>query len=46
MSSPLPRHGAMRVLVAEDHVVLAARIAEGLGDAGWPPTSRSSLSVR
>jgi hypothetical protein len=46
MSPALPRKGAMRVLVAEDHVVLADRIAEGLGDAGWPATSRSSLSVR
>jgi DNA-binding response OmpR family regulator len=26
--------GAMRVLVAEDHVILADRIAEGLRDAG------------
>src|SRR5512132_547984 len=34
MSSPQTHNGAMRVLVAEDHVVLAGRIAEGLRDAG------------
>jgi len=34
MSSPLPHNGVMRVLVAEDHVVLADWIAEGLRDAG------------
>jgi len=33
--SPLPAHNvAMRVLVAEDHRTLAARIGEGLRDAG------------
>src|SRR5262249_62147054 len=33
--SCLARHNeGMRVLVAEDHVVLAGRIAEGLRDAG------------
>ncbi len=34
MSSPPAHNGAMRVLVVEDHVVLADRIAEGLRDAG------------
>src|SRR5262249_47625891 len=34
MSSPQTHNGVMRVLVAEDHVVLAGRIAEGLRDAG------------
>jgi DNA-binding response OmpR family regulator len=34
MSSPPAHNQAMRVLVAEDHVVLAERIAEGLRDAG------------
>src|SRR5215831_17036273 len=34
MSCPRAHNGAMRVLVAEDHVVLAGRIAEGLRDAG------------
>src|SRR5215510_4317741 len=34
MSSLRAHNGAMRVLVAEDHVVLAGRIAEGLRDAG------------
>src|SRR4051794_4972730 len=34
MSSPVAQNGAMRVLVAEDHVSLAERIAEGLRDAG------------
>src|SRR5262249_29409282 len=34
MSSPRPHNGVMRVLVAEDHAVLAGRIAEGLRDAG------------
>jgi hypothetical protein len=29
MSCPPAHNGAMRVLVAEDHVVLADRIAEG-----------------
>jgi DNA-binding response OmpR family regulator len=30
----MAQNGAMRVLVAEDHTMLAARIAEGLRDAG------------
>jgi DNA-binding response OmpR family regulator len=34
MSCPLTHNGAMRVLVAEDHIVLADRVAEGLRDAG------------
>jgi DNA-binding response OmpR family regulator len=34
MSFPGRQNGAVRVLVAEDHVVLAERIAEGLRDAG------------
>jgi hypothetical protein len=34
MSSPARHNQAMRVLVAEDHRVLAGRIAEGLRDAG------------
>src|SRR3954466_11824202 len=34
MSSPAAHNGGMRVLVVEDHVVLAARIGEGLRDAG------------
>jgi DNA-binding response OmpR family regulator len=34
MSSAKGHHGRVRVLVAEDHVTLAARIAEGLRDAG------------
>src|SRR5262249_49273890 len=34
MSSPARHNEAMRVLVAEDHVLLAGRIAEGLRDAG------------
>jgi DNA-binding response OmpR family regulator len=34
MSPPPAHNGLMRVLVAEDHVVLADRIAEGLRDAG------------
>jgi hypothetical protein len=34
MSCPQPRNGARRVLVAEDHVALAGRIAERLRDAG------------
>jgi DNA-binding response OmpR family regulator len=34
MSSRLRHHGAVRVLVVEDHQALARRIAEGLRDAG------------
>jgi DNA-binding response OmpR family regulator len=34
MSSPATQNQAVRVLIAEDHAVLAARIAEGLRDAG------------
>jgi DNA-binding response OmpR family regulator len=34
MSSPPAHNQAMRVLVVEDHVVLAERIGEGLRDAG------------
>jgi DNA-binding response OmpR family regulator len=34
MSCRMTHNGAMRVLVAEDHTMLAARIAEGLRDAG------------
>jgi len=34
MSCPARHNGVVRVLVAEDHVVLAGRIAEGLRDAG------------
>src|SRR4051794_11113865 len=34
MSSGDGHHGTMRVLVVEDHVALAGRIAEGLRDAG------------
>jgi DNA-binding response OmpR family regulator len=33
MSCPRARNGARRVLVAEDHVLLAGRIAEGLRHA-------------
>jgi DNA-binding response OmpR family regulator len=35
MSSRLVHHERVRVLVVEDHVVLADRIAEGLRDAGF-----------
>src|ERR1700760_957582 len=35
MSSALVHHGRVRVLVVEDHVVLANRIGEGLRDAGF-----------
>jgi DNA-binding response OmpR family regulator len=34
LSPPLRHHGTVRVLVVEDHKVLADRIAEGLRDAG------------
>src|SRR4051812_50179263 len=34
MSPPAAHNVAMRVLVAEDHRILAARIGEGLRDAG------------
>jgi DNA-binding response OmpR family regulator len=34
MSRPTRHHGRVRVLVAEDHVTLARRIAEGLRNAG------------
>jgi len=34
MSCPQPHNGVMRVLVAEDHVLLVGRIAEGLRDGG------------
>jgi DNA-binding response OmpR family regulator len=34
MSCPQTPNGARRVPVAEDHVLLAGRIAEGLRDAG------------
>ena len=34
MSCPRMHNGGMRVLVVEDHVTLAARIGEGLRDAG------------
>jgi hypothetical protein len=34
MSCPRSHDGAVRVLVAEDHVLLAGRIAEGLRDGG------------
>src|SRR3954462_12501085 len=34
MSSPRAHNVGMRVLVVEDHVTLAARIGEGLRDAG------------
>jgi DNA-binding response OmpR family regulator len=34
MSCPVAHNGGMRVLVVEDHATLAARIGEGLRDAG------------
>src|SRR6478736_2852734 len=35
MSSSLVHHERVRVLVVEDHVVLADRVGEGLRDAGF-----------